>query len=121
MSINILARNWHQILNKLENAEIQQNFMIFMEFMRSIEGLGVGNRRILIKIPLILRELRCQKIYENISGDLCCVADDRVIKAGKSLEIDLKRPSDLHSLVETSRKIYRLFGDLYDLPLFAYH
>ena len=120
-SINILAHNWHRILKKLKASERQHDFKIFMKYIRSIEGLGVGNRRILIKIPLILRELRCQKIFNNISGELCCVADERVFQAGKSLKINLPKPTDLKSLIESSTKIYRLFGDLYDLPLFAYN
>jgi hypothetical protein len=120
-SINILAQNWQKILNKLEVSDNQNDFTIFINFMRGIEGLGVGNRKILIKIPLILRELRCQNIYKNIPGDFCCVADDRVIQAGESLKIALSKPNDLQSLVENSTKIYRLFGDLYDLPLFAYN
>ncbi len=120
-SINILAQHWQRILNKMEISEKQHDFKIFMEYMRSIEGLGVGNRRILIKIPLILRELRCQKIFSNITGDLCCVVDGRVHEAGDSLKIALSKPTDLQSLIESSAKIYTLFGDLYDLPLFAYN
>lgn len=120
-SINILAQNWQRILNKLEISEKQHDFKIFMKYMRSIEGLGVGKRRILIKIPLILRELRCQKIYTNISGDLCCVVDERVIQAGECLKIPFSKPTDLQSLISSSTKIYSLFGDLYDIPLFAYN
>jgi len=119
-SINILAYNWQRILSKLEVSEKEQDFKIFMKYMRSIEGLGVGSRRILIKIPLLLREMRCQKIYNNISGDLCCVADERVVQAGKFLGLSIIKPTDLQSLTESSTKIYRLFGDLYDLPLFAH-
>lgn len=120
-SINILATNWQQILEKLQVSEHNHNFIIFMEYMRNLEGLGVGNRRVLIKIPLILRELRCQNIYKNIPGELCCVADDRVIKAGKSLGISISKPTELNNLIKSSTKIYNLFGDLYDLPLFAYN
>lgn len=119
-SINILAQNWHRILKKLEYSEEKQNFTIFMRYLRSIEGLGVGNKKILIKIPLILRELRCQNIYQNISGSLCCVVDNRVFEAGESIGIFLEKPTDLNKLIKSSTKIYSLFGDLYDLPLFAY-
>ncbi len=118
-SINILSQNWHSILDKLEISEKMQDFGIFMKFMRDVEGLGVGNNRILIKISLILRELRCQNIYKNIPGELCCVVDERVFRAGKSLGIHLYKPTDLDSLMKSSAKIYKLFGDLYDLPLFA--
>jgi len=119
-SINLLANNWRTILQKLKDSEKSHNFEIFMSFMRSIEGLGVGNNKILIKIPLILRELKCQGIYNNISGELCCVPDARVYDAAKSLGIGIPKTSNLDNLKASSRKIYRLFGDLYDLPLFAY-
>jgi len=118
-SINILSQNWQSILDKLETSEKLQDFTIFMKYIRSIEGLGVGNKRILIKISLILRELRCQNRYKNIPGELCCVVDDRVFQAGKLSGIHLYKPTDLESLMESSAKIYKLFGDLYDLPLFA--
>jgi hypothetical protein len=89
--------------------------------MREIEGLGVGDRKMLIKIPLILRELRCQNIYENISGELCCVPDARVFDAGKELNLKIPRTGNLENLIVSSTKIYKLFGDLYDIPLFAYN
>lgn len=119
-SIHLLAKNWSQILDKLDESEKANNFEIFMEFIRSINGLGVGQKKILIKIPLILRELRCQKIYSNISGELCCVPDARVNEAGKSLNIKIPVTSNLDNLKKSSAKIFRLFGNLYDLPLFAY-
>ena len=119
-SIQLLANNWDEIVQKLEESEKAKDFEIFMRFMRSIGGLGVGDRRILIKIPLILRELRCQHIYNNISGNFCCVPDARVYKAARSLNIKIPVTSNLDNLKKSSAKIYRLFGDLYDLPLFAY-
>jgi len=119
-SIHLLANNWTQILSKLEESEKAKDFEIFMDFLRSINGLGVGQKKILIKIPLILRELRCQSVFSNISGDLCCVPDARVKEAGKSLNIKIPVASNLDNLKKSSAKIYRLFGDLYDLPLFAY-
>jgi len=119
-SLKSLALNWNQIIEKLEISENRKDFKIFMKFIRNINGLGVGNKRILIKIPLVLRELRCQKIYSNISGDLCCVPDARVLKAGKLLNIELNNVTNIDNLIYCSSKIYKLFGDLYDLPLFAY-
>jgi len=88
--------------------------------LRNLSGLGNGNKSMLIKIPLILRELRCQNIYNNIPGELCCVADSRVLKAGQELGIFLVKPNNIRTLIETSEKIYALFDDLFDLPLFAY-
>jgi hypothetical protein len=78
-------------------------------------------RKMLIKIPLILRELRCQNIFNNISGELCCVPDTRVFEAGKELNLKIPRTGNLENLILSSTKIYQLFGDLYDIPLFAYY
>jgi len=119
-SVHILARKWPNILTSLQTSERKNDFKIFMRYVRSIEGLGVNNRRILIKITLILRELRCQNIYSNISGELCCVPDARVYEAAKKLEIKIPITNNIENLTKSSTKIYRLFGDLYDLPLFAY-
>lgn len=46
-------------------------YLTFIKFINNIEGLGAGNNRMRIKILLILRELRCQKIYSNTPGVLC--------------------------------------------------
>lgn len=124
-SIALLANEWPNIKNTLNESYNSANFILFMTFIRSIKGLGVKQRQILIKIPLILRELRCQNIYPNIPGELCCVPDKRVLDASKKLGIKLQSPyykssENLNSLLDASSKIYYLFGDLYDLPLFAY-
>lgn len=119
-SIYILANKWTQILEALEQAHKVADFQLFMEYMRSIEGLGYGKRRMLMKIPLILRELRCQSIYLTIPGEYCCVPDARVVEAAKALKIKLPTAITFTGLKASSAKIYQLFGDLYDLPLFAY-
>lgn len=119
-SIHILATNWNLIIDSLEQSEKSKNFDLFIDQMRGIEGLGVGRRKMLIKIPLILRELRCQAIYANIPGAYCCVPDARVYKAARDLGINLPTSTTLNGLKASSAKIYSLFRDLYDLPLFAY-
>ena len=119
-SVHILAQNWNEILISLKKSEKEENFELFIDQMRSIKGLGVNDSRMLIKIPLILRELRCQKIIPNISGELCCVPDARVYKAAKNLNISIPKASNQKNLIKSSKKIYELFGDLYDIPLFAY-
>ena len=120
-SINILAKNWISIKQSLESSEKQKDFRIFMNFIRDIKGLGVEQNKILIKITLILRELRCQNIFDNISGSLCCVPDARVNKSCKEIGIYLPKTNNIETLISNSTKIYILFGDLYDLPLFAYN
>ncbi|MBO0950883.1 hypothetical protein [Fibrella forsythiae] len=119
-SIHILASRWPQIRAVLEQSNSTGDFHLFMEYMRGIEGLGVGSKKMLIKIPLILRELRCQGIYQNILGEHCCVPDARVVDAAKELHIKLPIATTYTGLKASSAKIYQLFGDLYDLPLFAY-
>ncbi len=120
LSIHLLAKNWTDIIQKLNYSQKINDFGIFMDFIRNIKGLGFRQNRILIKIPLILRELRCQSIYSNISGEFCCVPDKRVYEAAKSLNIKIPVTNNLENLKKSSTKIYRLFGNLYDLPLFAY-
>jgi len=119
-SIHLLANKWSEILLKLNESEKENNYNIFISFIRNIEGLGVGNKKIMIKIPLILRELRCQNIYSNIPGEYCCVPDARVIDTCKEIGISISNATSLEYLLRSSTKIYSLFGDLYDLPLFAY-
>lgn len=65
-SIHILANNWNTIIYKLYSINNDQDSITFMNYMRSIKWLWTNNNKILIKIPLILRELRCQKININI-------------------------------------------------------
>lgn len=124
-SLHVLATHWAKIKEKLKESSENNDFLSFMTYLRSIKGLGVNDKQILIKIPLILRELRCQKIYENIPGKYCSVPDQRVLDSAAELGIQLVRPynnakTNINALVSASRKLYSLFGDLYDLPLFAY-
>jgi hypothetical protein len=121
-SIFILATNWEEIKNQLEISSKKEDYISFMRYLRDIEGLGANSNRMYIKIPLILRELRCQNIYDNIPGELCCVPDARVIDTCENLNINLSSMNkrDIKSLIKVSSNIYDLFGDLYDLPLFAY-
>ena len=115
-SVNKLALNWYDIKSKMKQADLLSNWQIFIDYLSGIEGLGAGNKKMRIKIPLILRELRCQNIYNNIDGKYCCVADERVRNAYKSL--GKKLPV---SYLKASEIIYNDFGDLYDIPPFAYY
>ena len=119
-SIKILATNWDKILNSLDNSNKKNDFFIFINFISSINGLGSNNNKMKIKIPLILRELKCQNIYENIPGEYCCVPDKRVIDASKELGIKIPHVHNLPSLFKASKAIYDVFGELYDIPLFSY-
>lgn len=118
-SIKVLAENWTEIKDKLEKSSKENNFMIFIEYISKIQGLGAGNNKMRIKIPLILRELRCQKIYNNIPGEYCCVPDERVKEACKNLNIKIPIINSIDNLLLASKIIYDNFGDLYDIPLFA--
>lgn len=83
-SVSVIARNWNTIKEKLEMSALNNDYMIFIRYIANLDGLGTGQNRMRIKIPLILRELRCQQIYPDIPGELCCVPDERV-KAVKSV------------------------------------
>jgi len=114
-SVAILAENWEEIKAKMNESAQKSDWLIFIDHLRSLKGLGEGTNKMKIKIPLILRELRCQNIYPNIDGKYCCVPDERVKEAYKS--IGEKMP---HNYLKASEYIYKDFKDLYDIPLFAY-
>lgn len=120
-SIHILSNQWDKIKSELLSSSFSGNYIPFINFMRNLDGLAGSSRKMSIKIPLILRELRCQNIYRNIPGEFCCVADARVVRAAKDLGIRLPTVTrTTNNLINVSTIIYELFGDLYDLPLFAY-
>lgn len=119
-SVSMIAKNWNTIKEKLEMAELHNDYMIFIRYIATLDGLGTGQNRMRIKIPLILRELRCQKIYPDIPGELCCVPDERVKASSRELGIKLPSVNSTESLFKASAVIYDHFGDLYDIPLFAY-
>jgi len=50
-----------------------------------------------------------------------CVPDARVYDTCKETGIHLPKANNLENLIYSSSKIYKLFADLYDLPLFAYN
>lgn len=119
-SVAVLARNWEMIKSNLQNSSSIGDYVAFIKFINNIEGLGAGNNRMRIKILLILRELRCQKIYDNIPGELCCVPDERVLSSAERLNIKLPRISSINNMLKASEIIYNNFSDLYDIPLFAF-
>lgn len=119
-SVVVIAKNWNMIKEKLELAEYLEDYSLFIDYLARLDGLGTGQKHMRIKIPLILRELRCQGIYPSIPGEFCCVPDERVKAASKELGIELPTINSIDSLFKASAIIYQQFGDLYDIPLFAY-
>lgn len=119
-SIKVLAEHWNDILLALNESENNSDYDIFINYISKIKGLGAGQNKMRIKIPLILRELRCQNIYNNIPGELCCVPDERVKMSSKEIGIAIPTITSISSLFKASKVIYDNFGDLYDIPLFAY-
>lgn len=121
-SMKVLADSWDGILNSLKQSEIENDYLIFISHVSSIPGLGARNNKMKIKVPLLLREIRIQNIYKNIPGKWCCVPDSRVRKAALSdlFNIPLPTNATMQSVLKSSEMIYNLFGDLYDIPLFAY-
>ena len=78
----------------------------------------------IIKIPLILREMRVAlpSVYGCIPGEYCCIPDKRVRDAVKNniSDLDLGNATSYDTLIDQSSAIYQKFGDWYDIPLFAY-
>ncbi len=119
-SVKVLANNWKKIMVSLKKSEEKQDYSEFIDYLSNIEGLGYGTKKMKIKIPLILRELRCQNVYKGIRGEVCCVRDKRVMDASKAIGLKLPIGYDMEPILKASEIIYENFGDLYDIPLFAY-
>jgi len=119
-SVRKLVEEWNNIRKSLKLSESELDYKIFINYVYNVKGLGAGENRMRIKIPLILRELRCQSVYKGIPGKYCCVPDARVKNAAKNLNIKLPYINSISKLLEASGVIYKHFGDLYDIPLFAY-
>ena len=129
-AIRNIAKEWASIERLMADADKVDDWTMFFHKFRRIEGTAPGNKEILIKLPLILRELRCQRVFQNIPRELCCVQDERVVIAIKKLaeenpdNDDIKRlvsyrPTNIEMVIRASTRIYELFNELYDLPLFA--
>lgn len=118
-SLKVLCQNWNKIQQNIDKSSKSGVWEDFVRYIREIKGLGSGERKMNMKIALILRELRCQNVYNGIPGDLCCVADARV-KEAYTNEIGYL-PNAYPCFIRASRQIYKDFGDLYDIPAFAYN
>lgn len=102
----MLFENWSEIKCKLEESEKQNNYYTFINYISNLSGFGAGTNKMRIKIPLILRELRCQNICRNIPGEMCCVPDNRVLEAANCIGIILPRITSINSIFKASRIIY---------------
>lgn len=119
-SIYVLANNWKEIKGRLKFASENNDYYNFINYMYSIKGLGSGTNSMLIKIPLILRELRCQKVFDNIPGKYCCVVDKRVKENANKIHLYIPNINSVSSMLKASEIVYDNFGELYDIALFAY-
>ncbi|PAV12482.1 hypothetical protein ASJ81_06255 [Methanosarcina spelaei] len=72
-----------------------------------------------VKVPLILRELKCQNRID-ISGEYCCVPDTKVKQIMKTIGYNPSLDYDYSSVIYNSKIIYKYFGLHYDLPLFDF-
>lgn len=72
-----------------------------------------------VKVPLILRELKCQNKIE-ISGEYCCVPDTKVKQMMKIIGYSPSQEYDVSSIIHNSKIIFKYFGLHYDLPLFDF-
>lgn len=117
-----LAKEWHSIKTALKFSEQLSEWGCFVCYLKNLKIIDNGKKTMDVKIHFILRELRCQGVYKNIPGALCCVADTRVREFYEKLfentgdkEAKLARDSIL-----ASNQIYQDWGDLYDLPPFSF-
>ena len=134
-----IAKYWNGIKDKLSDVENgKASWKDFMIHMNGLSGLAVGcgfdkhgnlrlpggnDKKMCIKIPLILRELRIQGVSTTIPGEYCCVPDARVCDTAKHAIIGLKgldKHYTIDDLITASTKIYNEFNVWYDIPLFAY-
>lgn len=73
-----------------------------------------------VKIPLILRELKCAgKI--DVDDNLCCVPDSRVKKMMTIIGYKYDTSSGINSIIKNSKIINQYFKSYYDLPLFDFY
>ena len=115
-TIRHLSEKWNEINTKLSLAQQTSDWRSFADYMTTLKILDKeGKKGFRIKIPFILRELRCQGIYQNICGELCCVADDRVREVYKNRFLTPLPKNYLSA----SKEIYQDWGNLYDMPAFA--
>lgn len=72
-----------------------------------------------VKVPLILRELKCEGAIE-VEDKYCCVPDTRVRKMMKIIGYPQVIGFDNISVIKNSEIISKFFGNYYDLPLFDF-
>lgn len=110
-----LALAWNDIKENLKIAGDDGNWDNFIRYLRTLKIVNCGKKAMNAKAILILRELRCQGIYPNIPGRLCCVADRRVC----GFYFQFWKETLPNDKVKASERIYEDWGDLYDMPAFA--
>lgn len=135
-SIRVLGSEWVGLENAFTTATQSHNWRPYVDKVAAIPGLGNQNNGMKIKIPLILRELRCAGGATNplgIPGELCCVPDARVrkntqtingilaaVRPGAGIVMHVPHPyPKVDQLVASSTAIYHQFQDAYDIPLFG--
>lgn len=97
-------------------------FQAMMEdpYLAGLSGIsGRENRRMIVKLPFLLRELRAQGA-EGIEGAYCSIPDQRVKDMRQTLGLPNGALTSCYGLSRATRRLWEDFGDLYDLPLFAF-
>lgn len=131
--LNIVAREYGFLKETLQIDEILKgnvpklDYNIFPKFDNPrlmVEVKGKNNNTIRkpvlrVKVPLILRELKCCNKIE-ISGEYCCVPDTKVKQMMKTIGYNPCLDYDTSSVIHNSKIIYKYFGSHYDLPLFDF-
>jgi len=100
------------IFNKMDNERLKY------------DANGRNNKKIKkpllrVKIPLILRELKCSDAIV-VDDKYCCVPDSRVRKMMTIIGYPQEMGVDNNSVIKNSEIINNYFGKYYDLPLFDF-
>ncbi|MFZ2411504.1 MAG: hypothetical protein WAW23_08035 [Candidatus Methanoperedens sp.] len=82
-------------------------------------GKVIRKPLIRVKVPLILRELKCSDRI-NIADEYCCVPDTKVKGIMKTIGFPYYPDFDTNSVIENSKIISKYFNYFYDLPLFDF-
>ncbi|VVB86127.1 Uncharacterised protein [uncultured archaeon] len=111
----------------LKGNKPQINLTIFNDFDNEklkIDSKGrygkIRKQLLKVKIPLILRELKCAGVIE-IDDKYCCVPDTRVREIMAIIGYPQKDNIDINSVIKNSEIISKYFGTYYDLPLFDFY
>lgn len=100
------------IFNKMDNEKLKIE-------TKGRNGKIIKKPLLRVKVPLILRELKCKDAID-VDDKYCCVPDTRVKKIMTIIGYPQELGFDINSVINNSEIISKFFGNYYDLPLFDF-